>query len=44
VLDAIVRLKGERTVIVVTHREEPLAIADAVLRLDGERRSGIVAA
>jgi len=39
VLDAIARLKGERTVIVVTHREEPLAIADAVLRLDPETRS-----
>jgi ABC-type transport system involved in cytochrome bd biosynthesis fused ATPase/permease subunit len=34
VLQAIARLKGRRTVILVTHREEPLAIADAVLRLD----------
>jgi ABC-type bacteriocin/lantibiotic exporter with double-glycine peptidase domain len=34
VLDAIARLRGERTVILVTHREEPLAIADAVVRLD----------
>ncbi|HEY2509385.1 MAG TPA: ATP-binding cassette domain-containing protein [Polyangiaceae bacterium] len=33
VIEAIARLKGERTVILVTHREEPLAIADAVLRL-----------
>ncbi len=35
VLDAIARLRGSRTVIIVTHREEPLSIADAVLRLDG---------
>jgi len=34
VLEAIVRIKKERTVIVVTHRAEPLGIADAVLRLD----------
>ena len=40
VLDAIARLKGERTVIVVTHREEPLAIADAVLRLGHPRPAG----
>ena len=33
VLQAIARLKGLRTVILVTHREEPRAIADAVLRL-----------
>jgi ABC-type transport system involved in cytochrome bd biosynthesis fused ATPase/permease subunit len=33
VLDAIVRLKGSRTVIMVTHRDEPLAIADAAVRL-----------
>ncbi len=33
VLEAIARLKGARTVILVTHREEPLAIADAVVRL-----------
>ncbi len=31
VLAAIVRLRGKRTVIVVTHRREPLAIADRVL-------------
>ena len=36
VLDAIVRLRGRRTVIVVTHRPEPLAIADWVLRIDAE--------
>jgi ABC-type transport system involved in cytochrome bd biosynthesis fused ATPase/permease subunit len=35
VLQAIARLKGARTVILVTHREEPLAIADEVLRIDG---------
>ncbi len=34
VLDAIARLKGSRTILLVTHREEPLAIADAVLRID----------
>jgi ABC-type transport system involved in cytochrome bd biosynthesis fused ATPase/permease subunit len=34
VLEAIARLRGERTVLLVTHREEPLAIADAVVRLD----------
>jgi ABC-type transport system involved in cytochrome bd biosynthesis fused ATPase/permease subunit len=44
VLDAIARLKGERTVIVVTHREEPLSIADAVLRLDADPSVGIAAA
>ena len=33
VLDAIVRLRGERTVLIVTHRPEPLAIADRVIRL-----------
>ena len=39
VLEAIARLKGERTVILVTHREEPLAIADAVVRIDGPAAS-----
>jgi ABC-type multidrug transport system fused ATPase/permease subunit len=33
VLEAISRLKGRRTVVIVTHRPEPLAIADAVVRL-----------
>jgi ABC-type bacteriocin/lantibiotic exporter with double-glycine peptidase domain len=33
VLDAIARLRGERSVILVTHRPEPLAIADQVVRL-----------
>jgi ABC-type transport system involved in cytochrome bd biosynthesis fused ATPase/permease subunit len=33
VLQAIARLKGRRTVVLVTHREEPLSVADAVLRL-----------
>jgi ABC-type multidrug transport system fused ATPase/permease subunit len=33
VLEAIARLRGRRTVIIVTHRPEPLAIADAVVRL-----------
>jgi ABC-type multidrug transport system fused ATPase/permease subunit len=34
VLEAIARLRGERSVLMVTHREEPLAIADRVVRLD----------
>lgn len=34
VLRAIERLRGKRTVIIVTHRPEPLAIADAVVRLE----------
>jgi ABC-type transport system involved in cytochrome bd biosynthesis fused ATPase/permease subunit len=34
VLTAIDRLRGHRTVLLVTHRPEPLAIADIVLRLD----------
>jgi len=33
-LDAVAGLRGKRTVILVTHRPEPLAIADVVLRLD----------
>ncbi|MBX3203461.1 MAG: ATP-binding cassette domain-containing protein [Labilithrix sp.] len=33
-LEAIARLRGERTVILVTHRPEPLAIADAIVRLE----------
>jgi ABC-type multidrug transport system fused ATPase/permease subunit len=33
VLDAIVRLRGLRTVLMVTHRPEPLEVADEVLRL-----------
>jgi ABC-type multidrug transport system fused ATPase/permease subunit len=35
VLDAIARLRGERTVLLVTHRPEPLAIADRVVRMAG---------
>jgi len=34
VLDAIARLRGSRTVIIVTHRPEPLAVADEVVRLE----------
>lgn len=34
VLRAIERLRGKRTVILVTHRPEPLAIADVVVRLE----------
>ncbi len=33
VLDAIARLRGERSVLIVTHRPEPLAIADQIVRL-----------
>lgn len=33
VLEAIARLRGRRTVILVTHRTEPLAIADVVVKL-----------
>lgn len=43
-LEAIVRLRGKRTVLMVTHRPEPLAIADLVLRLDDNallRRHGV---
>jgi ABC-type multidrug transport system fused ATPase/permease subunit len=34
VLEAIGRLRGKRTVVLVTHRAEPLALADVVLRLE----------
>lgn len=34
VLDAIARLRGRRTVLIVTHRPEPLGIADVVVRLE----------
>jgi ABC-type multidrug transport system fused ATPase/permease subunit len=34
VLDAIVHLRGLRTVVIVTHRPEPLAVADEVVRLE----------
>jgi ABC-type transport system involved in cytochrome bd biosynthesis fused ATPase/permease subunit len=33
VLEAIRRLRGQRTVILVTHRPEPLAIGDVIVRL-----------
>jgi ABC-type multidrug transport system fused ATPase/permease subunit len=36
VLDALAALRGKRTVILVTHRPEPLAIADRVVRLGGD--------
>ena len=35
-LAAIAGLRGKRTVVIVTHRPEPLAIADVVVRLDRE--------
>ncbi len=34
VLSALAALRGRRTVILVTHRPEPLALADRVVRLD----------
>ncbi|MGH7272479.1 MAG: ATP-binding cassette domain-containing protein [Polyangiaceae bacterium] len=34
VLAAIARLRGSRTVLIVTHRPEPIGIADVVVRLD----------
>ena len=34
VLRAIARLRGKRTVLLVTHRSEPLEIADVVVRFD----------
>jgi ABC-type multidrug transport system fused ATPase/permease subunit len=36
VLAAVARLRGHRTVILVTHRPEPLLIADVVVRLERE--------
>ncbi|MDB4937536.1 MAG: hypothetical protein JWP87_4508 [Labilithrix sp.] len=35
-LEAIAGLRGKRTVLIVTHRPEPLAIADVVVRLDSD--------
>ena len=35
-LRAIAGLRGKRSVVLVTHRTEPLAIADVVVRLDGQ--------
>ncbi|MBS2015953.1 MAG: ABC transporter ATP-binding protein [Deltaproteobacteria bacterium] len=40
VLHAIERLRGKRTVVLVTHRPEPLAIADVVVRLEEPREAG----
>jgi ABC-type multidrug transport system fused ATPase/permease subunit len=43
-LQAIARLRGRRTVLLVTHRPAPLAIADVVVRLEEEpaqRESGV---
>jgi ABC-type transport system involved in cytochrome bd biosynthesis fused ATPase/permease subunit len=34
VIDAIARLRGRRTVLLVTHRSEPLSVADIVVRLE----------
>jgi len=41
-LEAIAQLRGKRTVIIVTHRPEPLAIADVVVRLDATLPGGAV--
>jgi ABC-type multidrug transport system fused ATPase/permease subunit len=41
ILGALRRLRGRRTVILVTHRSEPLAIADEVVRLDVSEREQI---
>src|SRR5690606_18127359 len=35
-LDALAKLRGRRTVILVTHRPEPLGVADIVVRLQPE--------
>ena len=37
VLEGIARLRGSRTVLMVTHRSEPLAIADRVVRLENQK-------
>lgn len=40
VLDAIVRLRGQRTIVVATHRDEVVAVADLVVHLgEGQRRA-----
>jgi ABC-type transport system involved in cytochrome bd biosynthesis fused ATPase/permease subunit len=39
VLDALAALRGKRTVILVTHRPEPLAIADRVVDVGSSERS-----
>jgi ABC-type bacteriocin/lantibiotic exporter with double-glycine peptidase domain len=36
VLDALASLRGVRSVILVTHRTEPLALADVIVRLEGD--------
>ena len=38
-LRAIASLRGKRTVVIVTHRPEPLAIADVVVRLGAEEHA-----
>lgn len=35
VLEAVARLRGVRSVLLVTHRAEPLALADTIVRLEG---------
>jgi ABC-type multidrug transport system fused ATPase/permease subunit len=41
-LDALCRLRGERTILFVTHRPEPLRIADLVIRLDDARGAEVI--
>jgi ABC-type transport system involved in cytochrome bd biosynthesis fused ATPase/permease subunit len=36
VLEAVACLRGRRTVLLVTHRVEPLGVADLVVRLDAK--------
>jgi ABC-type multidrug transport system fused ATPase/permease subunit len=43
-LEAIARLRGKRTVLLVTHRPEPLAIADIVVRIERPQSDGAGAA
>ncbi len=38
VLAAIASLRGKRAILLVTHREEPLAVCDRVLKLEPEKR------
>jgi ABC-type transport system involved in cytochrome bd biosynthesis fused ATPase/permease subunit len=36
VLDAIARLRGSRSILLVTHRPEPLALADLIIRIEAD--------
>lgn len=39
VIDALARLRGQRTIVIVTHRKAPLVIADRVIALGAEDRA-----